>query len=270
MTRYPRTKAQKARETLSKKPALSPKHSRPYNLSIDSPPNNSDASTRPRRGRLGWLPWSWRRHRQYQYASMRPRRGRLGWNGTAQSGEAAVLISMRPRLGRLGWYFKDEGARFVNASFNEAEARAPRMAAGAARCAAPNDCASMRPRRGRLGWPAIQDACRALLAASMRPRRGRLGWTARRLPRVALSTSFNEAEARAPRMVRNCRGAARDQGASMRPRRGRLGWSRPVTRWSSRQSRRVFERSPVTACTPSQIPHAVVLTMSNILAIPTV
>src|SRR5581483_5824253 len=87
-------------------------------------------------------------------------------------------------------------------SFNEAEARAPRMD-----CLVLKDLvtgaveASMRPRRVRLGWGEQQPQERRAAAASMRPRRVRLGWVARQAVRP------------------------RREMASMRPRRVRLGWA---------------------------------------------
>src|SRR5581483_6889663 len=86
--------------------------------------------------------------------------------------------------------------------FNEAEARAPRMARSPDCCAGRDASASMRPRRVRLGWPEA-------VLVPRRPHRG-----------------FNEAEARAPRMGGRDRypDLIADQ-ASMRPRRVRLGWA---------------------------------------------
>src|SRR5579871_2797632 len=110
-------------------------------------------------------------------------------------------------------------------SFNEAEARTPRMVKLSDRVLKFILLASMRPRRERLGWfePRFRDGLD--VRASMRPRRERLGWShvlpfeMRRRPR------FNEAEARTPRMA-FCRGQDFPgvRSASMRPRRERLGW----------------------------------------------
>ncbi len=66
-------------------------------------------------------------------------------------------------------------------SFNEAEARAPRMVQMIGRGLRKLDPASMRPRRVRLGWDDDAEHDRlAPLSASMRPRRVRLGWAAKR------------------------------------------------------------------------------------------
>jgi len=136
--------------------------------------------------------------------SMRPRRVRLGWRGHRHGADQADRrASMRPRRVGLGWDWWSCPLRHL--------------------CEA-----SMRPRRVRLGWlRQIADVAAELLHASMRPRRVRLGW---RLPRPrsrSRRAGFNEAEARAPRMVRCRRKLPHQVGAaSMRPRRVRLGWSR--------------------------------------------
>ena len=109
--------------------------------------------------------------------------------------------------------------------------------------------ASMRPRRARLGCRDVGvGRCVEIFGASMRPRRARLGCAGSpvydrirdccfneaeaRAPRmlttnrceVARYLCFNEAEARAPRMHGAHRGQAhRPRIASMRPRRARLG-----------------------------------------------
>ena len=160
-----------------------------------------------------------------------------------------LRASMRPRRVRLGWPARSRTTPRPPMCFNEAEARAPRMDDDYWRCAWHVCPASMRPRRVRLGWVRRARQGVAAIAASMRPRRVRLGWyrhlyqsdgrndASMRPRRVRLGWRrmasrrsrgpgcFNDAEARAPRMVGDLAGGEQDgEGASMRPRRVRLGW----------------------------------------------
>ncbi len=171
---------------------------------------------------------------------------------------------MRPRRERLGWIADRRAARRRSRRFNEAEARAPRMAGVAVRrsvddrmrfneaeARAPRMAtrprralgdaasASMRPRRERLGWRCDGDQPTPVPeAASMRPRRERLGWR-RHAELIASSIErFNEAEARAPRMALAVIEHPRDAiAASMRPRRERLGWRVSASKLPARRSR---------------------------------
>ena len=107
---------------------------------------------------------------------MRPRRARLGCEAEIAEVYGLTLASMRPRRARLGCLRIQVKTATYDRSFNEAEARAPRMLAlGDAE--APGIPASMRPRRARLGCDLerriVGDP--VLPLASMRPRRARLG-----------------------------------------------------------------------------------------------
>src|SRR5579875_137863 len=82
----------------------------------------------------------------------------------------------------------------------------------------------MRPRRVRLGCPDVLLETDLVGDASMRPRRVRLGCRERQAAEGARRDRFNEAEARAPRMLAlGLRHGSGETGASMRPRRVRLG-----------------------------------------------
>ena len=87
-------------------------------------------------------------------------------------------------------------------SFNEAEARAPRIPG----------------KYGDYKWPSLN--------ASMRPRRVRLGYATSGRSRARMAPfRFNEAEARAPRIpTLDPPSSERTESASMRPRRVRLGY----------------------------------------------
>src|SRR5579871_622045 len=121
----------------------------------------------------------------------------------------------------------------------------------------------------------------------MRPRRARLGCYETVNFRAARFLRFNEAEARAPRMLEQamaqkaaagasmrprrarlgCVGVANRHGvginASMRPRRARLGCSHPTSPWTPRQYRRVFDRWRSATSKGRLIPQAIILTMSK-------
>src|SRR5579883_3302249 len=130
---------------------------------------------------------------------MRPRRARLGcvaWQGACPSSqlsfneaEARAPRMRRPKPDAWCWC----------GCFNEAEARAPRMQR---RVAGEHQTlgASMRPRRARLGCFDWLRWMLRVVRASMRPRRARLGCLVS--VEIALITS---------------------SAASMRPRRARLG-----------------------------------------------
>src|SRR5579884_3692158 len=85
--------------------------------------------------------------------------------------------------------------------FNEAEARAPRMRCRAVLRRVFLHFASMRPRRARLGCFAVIAIGSGQLEASMRPRRARLGCGQPAAGFPSCCGGFNEAEARAPRML---------------------------------------------------------------------
>ncbi len=96
---------------------------------------------------------------------MRPRRARLGWYGhRGDSLLARLPASMRPRRARLGWRRSPPSLYDARMSFNEAEARTPRMARAKIEAKLPVIPASMRPRRARLGWPIDPVAGAATLA----------------------------------------------------------------------------------------------------------
>ena len=90
----------------------------------------SRPSMRPRRERLGWAAVPRPRATGDRAASMRPRRERLGWRSPrAQPAASRQRASMRPRRERLGWARSNAAASAaIVRRFNEAEARAPRMA----------------------------------------------------------------------------------------------------------------------------------------------
>ncbi len=156
-------------------------------------------------------------------ASMRPRRARLGCARRRDAADADLPASMRPRRVRLGCEAVGNRRPWTRRSFNEAEARTPRMQADR-----PDSMPGPRP-------------------ASMRPRRARLGCVDMAVVIQRICRRFNEAEARTPRMHGSARQCRVGRRASMRPRRVRLGCSRPITRWRSRRSRRAFERWSVAA-----------------------
>ncbi len=111
-----------------------------------------------------------------------------------------------------------------NRGFNEAEARAPRMPQLDGVAVDRRVDASMRPRRARLGCSGRRHERDHARDASMRPRRARLGCASRSTRSRSEPTSFNEAEARAPRMqLSRLNPFALVRVASMRPRRARLG-----------------------------------------------
>ena len=196
----------------------------------------AEASIRPRHVRLGCKSRE-EAHSQHMQASMRQRRVRLAQlsRSIARTRMPLFDASMRPRRVRLGCYGRRRDSTPSNADirFNEAEARAPRMPARRPPWAPMfgQEVPSMRPRRVRLGCgsnqgiqylafdgfneaearaPRMQLSNRAVptsgRVASMRPRRVRLGCTEAiecRTRRACGARSFNEAEARAPRMREN-------------------------------------------------------------------
>ena len=155
---------------------------------------------------------------------MRPRRARLGCDADRLACGKGALTSMRPRRARLGCQSRCGNRLSSQAHFNEAEARAPRMRRSRRRGHPPIASTSMRPRRARLGCRE-RDRARSrcdLRATSMRPRRARLGCHCHRRDHDP-GRSFNEAEARAPRMPARRSGMPASRRTSMRPRRARLG-----------------------------------------------
>ena len=179
---------------------------------------------------------------------MRPRRVRLGCidrilDGLPFAGAFNEAEARAPRMQPPGW-----PAPSHRVPFNEAEARAPRMHRGASDADPPHRGPSMRPRRVRLGCQFSGDRRSVREMPSMRPRRVRLGCRVEQYETEDWRKSFNEAEARAPRMHRSpaCSGQTsspfneaearaprmrRDRNLplaiaaqpSMRPRRVRLG-----------------------------------------------
>src|SRR5579885_3491679 len=142
---------------------------------------------------------------------MRPRRVRLGWDAGDGGPGVVTRASMRPRRVRLGWRINRHERSAEGRRFNEAEARAPRMALDDFVPLMALLRASMRPRRVRLGWPAVDLKINDTASrASMRPRRVRLGWD------------------------RSAEGRRAARVASMRPRRVRLGWKPPTPEAAAR------------------------------------
>ena len=86
--------------------------------------------------------------------------------------------------------------------FNEAEARAPRIQPPPPPPAKAPIPASMRPRHARLGYVRKQLLeLRQRFGASMRPRHARLGYSSSAALICGMLDCFNEAEARAPRIL---------------------------------------------------------------------
>src|SRR5579883_2936494 len=107
---------------------------------------------------------------------------------------------MRPRRARLGCSGQQVWGTTATSSFNEAEARAPRMRRTPNMeqlgNSSFNEAEARAPRMRVFGVVTMQ----AVTSASMRPRRARLGCHEHLLMAAITNRRFNEAEARAPRM----------------------------------------------------------------------
>ena len=135
-------------------------------------------------------------------ASMRPRLVSLGcaaYESRVRCGPE--VASMRPRLVSLGCEAVPCGRLGRCHSFNEAEARKPRMRPSVAHAlmssiASFNEAEARKPRM----LEQIGPVYRATSPASMRPRLVSLGCDRRKCTLYSWTQCFNEAEARKPRM----------------------------------------------------------------------
>ena len=178
---------------------------------------------------------------------MRPRRSRLGIGASGAQVSGQRSPSMRPRRSRLGIRTTPARCLVDTATFNEAEALAPRNTIelrisgvvshtfNEAEALAPRNTSncftsltilprpSMRPRRSRLGIDIARYTIAAAESPSMRPRRSRLGiQEAQTLIKNAELPSMRPRRSRLGIMESKTMNT-QTQTPSMRPRRSRLG-----------------------------------------------